>query len=146
MPYFEKAVRLNPREPYIGTTYGALGANHLFARHTDQAINFLRRAQIEIPWMWWIRLVLAGALDLKGDVDEARAEVALWSARPRNRWFRRHRNARSAGLGSFVGETSAAQASVYGLLHQGLESRIAKPIGHEPSPTLTLGNAATFVW
>jgi TolB-like protein/class 3 adenylate cyclase/Tfp pilus assembly protein PilF len=76
IPYFEKAVRLNPREPYIGTTYAALGANHLFAGHTDQAINFLRRAQIEIPWMWWIRLVLAGALGLKGDVDEARAEIA----------------------------------------------------------------------
>ena len=73
--HFEKAIRLNPREPYIGHTYGALGANHLFAGHTDQAINFLRRAQIEIPWMWWIRLTLGGALGLKSDVDEARAEI-----------------------------------------------------------------------
>lgn len=76
IPYFEKAIRLNPREPSVGTTYGALGASHLFAGDTDQAINFLRRAQIEIPWMWWIRLVLAGALGFKGDVDEARAEIA----------------------------------------------------------------------
>ena len=76
IPYFEKAIRLNPREPSVGTTYGALGASHLFAGDTDQAINFLRRAQIESPWMWWIRLVLAGALGFKGDVDEARAEIA----------------------------------------------------------------------
>jgi adenylate cyclase len=76
IPYFEKAIRLNPREPYIGQTYGALGANHLFGGHTDQAINFLRRARAEHPRMWWICLVLAGALGLKGDVDEARAEIA----------------------------------------------------------------------
>jgi tetratricopeptide (TPR) repeat protein len=76
IPYFEKAIRLNPREPFIGDTYGALGANHLFAGHTDQAINFLRRARTEPPQRFWICLVLAGALGLKGDVDEARAEIA----------------------------------------------------------------------
>jgi TolB-like protein/class 3 adenylate cyclase len=76
IPYFEKAIKLNPREPYLGTTYAALGANHLFVGHADQAINFLRRARTESPRMWWIRLSLAGALGLKGDLDEARAEIA----------------------------------------------------------------------
>jgi adenylate cyclase len=76
IPYLENAVRLNPRESTVATTYAALGANHLFLGRTDQAIYFGRRARAENPRIWWIRLCLAGALGLKGDIDEARAEIA----------------------------------------------------------------------
>jgi adenylate cyclase len=74
--HFEKAIRLNPREPYIGHTYGALGANHLFLGHMEEAMAILRRALAENPRLFWVHLCLAGALGLKGDVDEARAEIA----------------------------------------------------------------------
>src|SRR5215472_4189700 len=75
-PLFRKGDKAQPARALHGTTYGALGANHLFAGDTDRAINLLRRARTELPRMWWICLALAGALGLKGDVDEARAEIA----------------------------------------------------------------------
>jgi tetratricopeptide (TPR) repeat protein len=62
IPYLEKAIRLNPREPNVGGVYASLGANHLFLGHTGTAIQFLRRARAENPRIWWIRLVLAGAM------------------------------------------------------------------------------------
>jgi TolB-like protein/Flp pilus assembly protein TadD len=76
IPYLENALRLNPREPFVGNTYGMLGRAHLFLGHTDQATAFLRRARTELPRSWWHRGSLAGALGLKGDIDEARAEIA----------------------------------------------------------------------
>jgi tetratricopeptide (TPR) repeat protein len=76
IPYFEKAIRLNPREPYVGNAYALLGASHLFLVHTDQAIAFPRRARTEMPRSWWHHFRLAGALGLKGDIDEARTEIA----------------------------------------------------------------------
>jgi len=74
--YLEKAIRLNPREPTVGSLYSSLGACHLFLGHTERAIHLERKARTENPRIWWIRLVLAGALGLNGEVDEARAEIA----------------------------------------------------------------------
>jgi adenylate cyclase len=76
IPYLEKAIRLNPREPTVGSVYAALGANHLYLGHTEQAIQLERKARAENPRIWWIRLGLAGSLGLNGDIDEARAEIA----------------------------------------------------------------------
>jgi adenylate cyclase len=42
----------------------------------DQAIAFLRRARTELPRYWFHHAFLAGALGLKGDIDEAQAEIA----------------------------------------------------------------------
>ena len=75
IPYLEKAAQLNPREATVGTTYAGLGASHLFLGHIDQAIYFERKARAESPRVWWICLCLAGALGLKGDLDEARTEI-----------------------------------------------------------------------
>jgi tetratricopeptide (TPR) repeat protein len=88
IPYFENALRLNPREPYVGNTYGLLGRAHLFLGHTDQAIAFLRRARTEMPRNWSHHGFLAGALGLKGDIDEARTEIAeMPNSNPRRpRW------------------------------------------------------------
>jgi adenylate cyclase len=76
IPNFEKAIRLNPREPSIAYAYGSLGSNHLFLGHVNEAIDLLRKAQAENPRVWRIHLCLAGALGLKGDLDAARVEVA----------------------------------------------------------------------
>jgi adenylate cyclase len=75
IPYLEKAIRLNPRETTVATTYASLGANHLFLGRTDQVIYFGRRARWENPRVWWIRLCLAGTLALNGDLDEAQVEI-----------------------------------------------------------------------
>jgi len=76
IPYLEEAIRLNPRDPAIGNLYANLGRSHLFLGRTDEAIHFQRKARTENPRLWGIRLWLAGALGLKGDIDEARAEIA----------------------------------------------------------------------
>jgi TolB-like protein/class 3 adenylate cyclase len=76
IPHLAKAIRLNPREPAVGSAYAALGACHLYLGRTEEAIYFERRARTEHPRVWWIPLVLAGALGLKGDIGEAQAEIA----------------------------------------------------------------------
>ena len=76
IPYLEKAIRLNPREHSVGNAYGLLGRAHLFLGHTNQAIAFLRSARTELPRNWSHHGFLAGALGLKGDIDEAHAEIA----------------------------------------------------------------------
>jgi TolB-like protein/Flp pilus assembly protein TadD len=76
IPYLEKAIRLSPREPTIGIVYANLGVCHLFLGRTAEAIVFERKARAENPRIWWIPLVLAGALGLKGAIHEAQAEIA----------------------------------------------------------------------
>jgi tetratricopeptide (TPR) repeat protein len=53
-----------------------IGKSHLFLGHVDVAIDFLRKAVAERPGLWVPHLKLAGAFGLRGDIDEARAEIA----------------------------------------------------------------------
>jgi len=75
IPYVEKAIRLNPRDPNIGLFYMGLGCCHLLLGHVDPAVDLLRKARAANPRFWAIQLFLAGALGLVGDLDEVR--VAL---------------------------------------------------------------------
>jgi adenylate cyclase len=76
IPYIEKSIRLSPHDPAIGNSYGALGQCHLFLGHLDQGIELLRKARAATSRFFGIHLSLAGALGLRGDIDEARAEIA----------------------------------------------------------------------
>jgi adenylate cyclase len=76
IPYIEKSIRLSPHAPDISSNYGALGECHLFLGHLEQAIELLRKGRAANPQAAGIRLSLAGALGLRGDIDEARAEIA----------------------------------------------------------------------
>jgi adenylate cyclase len=76
IPYIEKSIRLSPHDPAIGNSYGALGQCHLFLGHLDQAIELLRKASAANPRAFGTHLSLAGALGFRGDIDEARAEIA----------------------------------------------------------------------
>lgn len=76
IPYIEKAMRLSPRDPNVASVYWALGMCHLLLGHTDQAIDFFRRARAANPRSWWTYFCLAGALGVKGELDEARAALA----------------------------------------------------------------------
>jgi tetratricopeptide (TPR) repeat protein len=73
--YIEKSIRLSPHDPTVGNNYGALGQCHLFLGHLDQAIELLRKARAADPRPFGLHLILAGAHGLRGDLDEARAEV-----------------------------------------------------------------------
>jgi TolB-like protein/Flp pilus assembly protein TadD len=76
IPHIEQAIQLNPRDPNIGLYYLDLGRCHLLLGHVDLAIDFLRKAIAANPRYSYSHLHLAGALGLRGDLDEARAELA----------------------------------------------------------------------
>jgi TolB-like protein/Tfp pilus assembly protein PilF len=76
IPYIEQAIRLDPREPNIAIFYWQLGQCHLLLEHVDEAIDLVRKAQAANPRLWWVHLYLAGALGLRGDLDEAKAELS----------------------------------------------------------------------
>ena len=44
--------------------------------HVDEAIDLIGKARAANPRFWFIHLYLAGALGLRGDLDEARAELS----------------------------------------------------------------------
>jgi adenylate cyclase len=76
IPNIEKAIRLNPQDPNITALYWGLGHCHLVLGHLDEAIDLLRKASAANPRLYYSHLYLAAALGLRGDLDEARAELA----------------------------------------------------------------------
>jgi TolB-like protein/class 3 adenylate cyclase/Tfp pilus assembly protein PilF len=77
IPYIEKSIRLSPHDPTVYNSFGSLGQCHLLLGHLDQAIEFLQKAQAADPRRpFGLHLLLAGAFSLRGDLDEAKAEIA----------------------------------------------------------------------
>jgi adenylate cyclase len=76
IPHIERAIRLNPREPSAATTYWTLGACHLLLGHLNEAIDLLGKARTANRRLWFNHLWLAGALGLRGDIDDAKAALA----------------------------------------------------------------------
>jgi adenylate cyclase len=76
IPYIEKAIRLSPREPSLPNMHRALGVCHLLLGQVDEAVDLLRRARAGQPQFWYIHYWLAGALGLKGEIEEAKAALA----------------------------------------------------------------------
>jgi TolB-like protein/class 3 adenylate cyclase len=76
VPYLEKAIKLDPRSPFIFVSYANLAGCHLFLGRTDEAVNLYRKARALNPGIWYTHIVLAGALGLRGDIDEAKGEIA----------------------------------------------------------------------
>ena len=76
IPHLEKAIRLNPRDPNIARPYGILGNAHLLLGHVDRAIDLFRQSRAANHRMYWVHLALAGALGLKGDLDDAKRALA----------------------------------------------------------------------
>ena len=74
--HIEKSIRLDPRYPNVAILEWALGACHLLLGHVDEAVKLLRKARAGNPRLWYPHFYLAGALGLRGDLDEARALLA----------------------------------------------------------------------
>ena len=72
----EKALRLSPRDPAIWSTYGLIGWCHMVSNRVDEAIDFLIKSRATNPRMWWVHFFLAGALGLKGDLEEGKTALA----------------------------------------------------------------------
>jgi len=73
--YIEKALRISPREALM-PSYLFIGLSHLFVGRTDEAMGFLRKARAQNFRIWYVRLTLAGALGLTGDLEEAHGDIA----------------------------------------------------------------------
>jgi tetratricopeptide (TPR) repeat protein len=76
IPYLEKAIRLDPRAHNIFIAYHTLGRCHLFSGRIDEAVALIRKARALAPGIWDVHLQLAGALGLRGDIEEAKREIA----------------------------------------------------------------------
>jgi len=50
--------------------------SHPLLDHVDQAVELLRKAIAANPRLWYPHLYLAGALSLRGGLDEARTELS----------------------------------------------------------------------
>jgi tetratricopeptide (TPR) repeat protein len=73
--YLEAAIRLDPQNPSIYANYTALSSAHLLLGHTEQAVEFGRKARAANPRVDYVVLQLAAALGLRGDTDEAKAAL-----------------------------------------------------------------------
>jgi len=73
--YLETAIRLDPQNPSIYANYAALSSAHLLLGHTEQAVEFARKARAANPRVDYVLLQLAAALGLHGDIDEAKATL-----------------------------------------------------------------------
>jgi TolB-like protein/class 3 adenylate cyclase/tetratricopeptide (TPR) repeat protein len=76
MQLHRQAMRLSPRDPYIGIWYFRLGLGHLVQSHTEEAVAWLEKARSAIPGHPNTRATLASAYALIGEIDLSAAELA----------------------------------------------------------------------
>ena len=72
----QQAIRLGPRDPYIGNFYSRIGLAHLLLAQTDEAIIWFEKAAGAIPGYGVPHAYLASAYALKGKTERASAELA----------------------------------------------------------------------
>jgi len=72
----QQAIRLGPRDPYIGNYYGRIGQAHLLLAHTDEAVIWFEKAVGAIPGYGNPHAWLASAYALKGETERAASELA----------------------------------------------------------------------
>ena len=71
-----QAIRLSPRDPFVGYWYLRVGEAHLLQSRTDEAIDWLEKARNVNPVLALFRAYLASAYALKGNIQRAEAELA----------------------------------------------------------------------
>ena len=77
IPLQERALRLGPREPFVGILYFRIGLAHLLQSHYEDAIGAFEKARIGYPaQMVDVHAYLAAAYALKGETERAITELA----------------------------------------------------------------------
>lgn len=76
IPAQERAIRLSPRDPFIGMFYGRTGRAHLLQSRIDEAIVWFEKARNASSMHPMYRAFLASAYALKDDTERAAAELA----------------------------------------------------------------------
>jgi tetratricopeptide (TPR) repeat protein len=72
----EQAIRLSPRDPFIGNYYYGIGVVHLLRSRIHEAILWFEKARSANPELPYVRSHLAAAYGLNGDTERAAAELA----------------------------------------------------------------------
>jgi len=80
IPRLEQAIRLSPRDPFIGWFYYLIGTVHLLQSRIDEAIVWLEKGRSARPTVPFPRSRLASAYALRGETERA-AEAELAEAR-----------------------------------------------------------------
>jgi len=75
IPLEQRAIRLSPRDRYIGIWYWRIGVVHLLQSRTDEAIVWLEKARVAMPGYALHHAWLAAALAIKGRQERAGAEL-----------------------------------------------------------------------
>ena len=76
IPVVEQAIRLSPRDPYIGRSFFRIGLVHLLQSRTDEAILWFEKGRGTSPEHPNTHAYLASAHALKGETERAAAELA----------------------------------------------------------------------
>jgi TolB-like protein/class 3 adenylate cyclase/Tfp pilus assembly protein PilF len=76
IPLVEQAIRLSPRDPFIGENYSRIGRVHLVRSRADEAILWLEKARSAMPEHSAPHALLASAYALKGLTESAAGELA----------------------------------------------------------------------
>jgi tetratricopeptide (TPR) repeat protein len=76
IPFIEQAVRLSPRDSYIGVWYWRIGVADLLQSRIDEAIVWFEKARSANPAHALSHAYLASALALKGETERAASELA----------------------------------------------------------------------
>jgi adenylate cyclase len=99
IPLVDRAIRLSPRDPYIGNWYYRIGIVHLLQSRIDEAIVWLEKARNAAPENPLHHAYLASAFALKGETE--RASLQLVEAQRLNADGRYSSIARLKSLGYF---------------------------------------------
>jgi adenylate cyclase len=75
-PLQEQAIRLSPRDPFIGNYYFGIGLVYLLQSCIDEAILWFEKARSANPELPYVRSRLASAHALQGEIERAAAELA----------------------------------------------------------------------
>ena len=71
-------MRVSPRDPELAVLFWVKGSSNLQLGHVEEALHFLRQARALNGNLWFVHYSLAGALGLKGELEEARESVATF--------------------------------------------------------------------
>jgi len=76
IPLQERAIRLSPRDPFIGNWYLRIGVAHLLQSRTEDAIPWFEKARNANPGRAPPHAYLSSAYALKGELERSVAELA----------------------------------------------------------------------
>jgi adenylate cyclase len=71
----EQVIRLSPRDPQIGVWFARIGLVHLLQSRIGEAILWLEKARNANPGLPYVRVHLASAYALDGEIERAAVEL-----------------------------------------------------------------------